>query len=364
MRSFDVYQQRLDEVSRSFALCIPQLRPPFRDHVALAYLLMRVLDTVEDAPYSDDPGKSPTGGKPLQQRQFDRLRGFLRALPPATEVDAFVAAFPPGITDGERALLADTHALLEDGHGLAPATRAVIFGTVDRMALGMAAYQRRPQPLRLVDTEDVTRYCCFVAGVVGELLTQLWALHDDGPAPAMRLAYHFGLFLQKVNIVKDRHEDEAAGRFLVPDLDELLASVHVHAAGALEYIQALPPGERGYRTFCAWCLMLGADAIGRLPARAHGPLPSRRVETGELLARTAAIATDNAALSRLFAELMPPVQRAHVAPHRAPQLQPQPLAKPESAEWFRATLAAPLDAGELAELGIAVARTPSSALAG
>ena len=64
-----VLPARLDVVSRSFALCIPQLEPPFRDHVALAYLLLRVLDTVEDAPFTD-------GG--LQQRQFERLRGFLR----------------------------------------------------------------------------------------------------------------------------------------------------------------------------------------------------------------------------------------------------------------------------------------------
>ncbi|HEX4453359.1 MAG TPA: squalene/phytoene synthase family protein [Kofleriaceae bacterium] len=344
MRSPEFYQQRLALVSRSFALCIPQLQPPFRELVAHAYLLMRVLDTVEDAPYAD---------KPLQQRQFERLRGFLRALPARAEIDAFVAAFPTDLSAGERALLDDTYALLEDGHALAPDERAAIFGTVDRMALGMAAYQSRPQPLRLVDTEDVTRYCCFVAGIVGEMLTHLWALHHTEPAPPMRLAYHFGLFLQKVNILKDRQEDEAAGRFLVPDRDDLVASVRDHALGALEYIQALPPSDRGYRTFCAWCLMLGAVTLDQRDALAHGPLPSRRVETAELLARTAAIASDNAALRRQFAELMPRLARVTRRP---------PLAKPESAEWFRATLAAPLSVGELAALGLASARP--SALAG
>ena len=49
MRPWSYYQHWLDVVSRSFALCIPQLEPPFRDHVGLAYLLFRVLDTVEDA---------------------------------------------------------------------------------------------------------------------------------------------------------------------------------------------------------------------------------------------------------------------------------------------------------------------------
>src|SRR5204862_458636 len=49
MRSPEFYQGHLDAVSRSFALCIPQLAAPFRQHVALSYLLLRVLDTVEDA---------------------------------------------------------------------------------------------------------------------------------------------------------------------------------------------------------------------------------------------------------------------------------------------------------------------------
>ena len=53
MRSGEFYQRHLDGVSRSFALCIPQLDQPFQERVALSYLLLRVLDTVEDAPFAD-----------------------------------------------------------------------------------------------------------------------------------------------------------------------------------------------------------------------------------------------------------------------------------------------------------------------
>jgi len=118
VRPSTFYQQRLDAVSRSFALCIPQLEPPFRDHVALAYLLMRVLDTVEDAPFAD---------KRAQAEQFERWRGFLRALPSQAEVDAFAAGFPEdGLNDSERALLGDTYALLEDAHALPTAAAASV----------------------------------------------------------------------------------------------------------------------------------------------------------------------------------------------------------------------------------------------
>jgi len=330
VRPSTYYQQWLDMVSRSFALCIPQLEPPLRDQVSLAYLLLRVLDTVEDAPFTDQA---------TQQRQFDRLRAFLRTMPARTEVEAFVAAFPTQLTEGERSLLGETFALLEDGHALPAPARAATFRAMDRMAMGMAAYMRRPSPLRLLDVEDVARYCCFVAGVVGEMLTELWALGRSDPSPPIPLAYQFGLFLQKVNILKDQEEDEAAGRFLVPDRSQLLASLSSNADGALAYLQALPCHDRAYRTFCAWSLMLGAVTVAQLDQ----PKLSRRTETAQLLARTAAIADDNDALGLQFAELMPELPELAGGP---------PLAKPESFDWFRHTLAAPLSDAELRRLGL------------
>jgi phytoene/squalene synthetase len=291
MRSGDFYQRHLDAVSRSFALCIPQLDQPFRERVALSYLLLRVLDTVEDAPFHD---------RQLQQRQFEAFRRFVRMPPARAQVDVFRASFLDQITDGERNLLADTQAFLEDAHQLPAGARGVIFSAIERMAQGMAAYQLRPVPLRLIDLEDVTRYCCIVAGLVGELLTRLWALGGESP-PRMIFAYRFGLFLQKVNILKDR-------------------------------------AERGYRTFCAWSLMLGASSLSSM----EGPRESHRAQTLTLLARTAAIAQDNEALRRQFAELLP----------RLPELRPRaPVAKPESAERFVQILDAPLSESELLDLG-------------
>ena len=328
MRSPDFYQRHLDAVSRTFALCIPRLEAPFRERVALSYPLLRVLDTVEDAPFSD---------RLLQQRQFNSFRQFLEERPTRAQVDAFRSGFPGGLTEGERALLADTEAFLEDAWELPPGAREVVFGAIGRMALGMAAYARRPAPLRLLDVEDVSRYCCIVAGLVGELLTRLWAVGGGAP-PRMLLAYRFGLFLQKVNILKDQPEDEAAGRFLVPNRRDILASLRADGQGALSYLTSLPRGERGYRTFCAWSLMLGAAALAQL----DGPRQSRRAETLALLARTAEIVQDDDALRRQFAELMP----------QLPEVRGRtPLAKPEADDWFVRTLDPPMRVEELVELG-------------
>ena len=328
MRSHEFYQRHLEAVSRSFALCIPQLEAPFGPQVALSYLLLRVLDTVEDAAFPD---------KSLQQRQFNAFRQLLANRPSVAQIDAFRSSFPAGITDGEHNLLADTAAFVEDYHQLPAAARGIVFSAIDRMAQGMAGYARRSDPLRLVDLEDVSRYCCIVAGLVGELLTRLWALGGQ-TAPPMVLAYRFGLFLQKVNILKDQAEDEAVGRFLVPDRREILSSLRADAAGALSYLTSLPPGERGYRIFCAWSLMLGADALAQM----DGPRESRRAQTMSLLGRTAEIAQDDEALRRQFAELLP----------RFPEVRLRaPLAKPEPPEWFVRTLDAALSEDDLIEVG-------------
>jgi phytoene/squalene synthetase len=339
MRSPEFYQRHLDAVSRSFALCIPQLEPPFRDRVALSYLLLRVLDTVEDAPFAD-------GLK--QQRLFDTFQKFLQKRPTTADVDAFQASFEGGLSDGERVLLADTQAFLDDAHELPAPARKVVLGTIARMGRGMAGYARRGNPLRLLDLEDVCRYCCIVAGLVGELLTRLWALRGGEP-PSMLSAYRFGLFLQKVNILKDQPEDEAQGRFLVPDRNELLASLRGDAEGALAYLTSLPVAERGYRVFCAWSLMLGAASLAQLDL----PRESRRAETMKLLARTVEIAQDDDKLRRHFAELMP----------KLPELLPRaPARKPEPASWFVRTLDAPLSSEDLIELG-ALSAAPPRAIA-
>jgi phytoene/squalene synthetase len=328
MQSQEFYQRHLDAVSRSFALCIPRLDLPFGPRVALSYLLLRVLDTVEDAAFPDPR---------VQQRQFVAFRQFLSSPPSPAQVAGFVASFPAGITDGERNLLADTRVFLEDFHELPAAARAIVGSAIDRMAQGMAVYARRPAPLRLLDLEDVNRYCCIVAGVVGELLTRLWALGGGSP-PEMLHAYRFGLFLQKVNILKDQAEDEAAGRFLVPDRRELLASLRLDAQGALAYLTSLPESERGYRTFCAWSLMLGASALSQLDS----PRESRRAQTLGLLGRTAEIAQDDEELVRQFEGLLPALPEARFRP---------PIPKPEPSEWFVRMLEAPLSALELSQLG-------------
>ena len=81
----DYYQGFLDEVSRSFAFCIRELREPLRSQVALAYLLCRILDTNEDAHFTD---------RWQQLRLMNEFGGFLIKPPSRQKVALWLDQMP------------------------------------------------------------------------------------------------------------------------------------------------------------------------------------------------------------------------------------------------------------------------------
>lgn len=63
--------------------------------------------------------------------------------------------------------------------------------------------------------EEYNRYCHFVAGLVGEGLSRLFVvsgLESSSLSKELRLSDQMGLFLQKVNIIRDYLEDYVDGR--------------------------------------------------------------------------------------------------------------------------------------------------------
>ena len=88
------------------------------------------------------------------------------------------------------------------------------------MAGGMADYQDSETLAGLENMAAMDRYCYFVAGVVGEMLTEVFC--DYSPEIAarreqmMRLAVSFGQGLQMTNILKDIWDDRARGACWLP----------------------------------------------------------------------------------------------------------------------------------------------------
>jgi hypothetical protein len=116
MQDASFYRAHLEKVSRSFSYSILQLSPPFRDWTALAYLLCRALDTVEDAAWED---------RSLQAHQFATFATLLRNPATTDVVQRWADAFPR-IPDEERALLNDFHVLLSELHRMPVRVRGSI----------------------------------------------------------------------------------------------------------------------------------------------------------------------------------------------------------------------------------------------
>jgi phytoene/squalene synthetase len=334
------YQNHLDQVSRSFAFCIRKLEEPLRMQVSLSYLLCRVLDTIEDSNWSE---------KTLQLAHYELFESFIESVPEAETVNRWVSSFPDSIPESEKNCLKDSFLLFQDLHAQAPAVYQIIRNTVLRMDHGMRHYSTGE--LKLKNLKEVNQYCYFVAGVVGELLTKLFLEYRpsfQANPDLMKDAFHFGLFLQKINLLKDQLGDEKEGRFLIPSRELVMESVRENARGSLRYLTALPKEEAGFRTFCAWSLFLGLATIPFMQesySQGSGIKISRDA-TEALLSEIEKIVSDDQAILAQGEECLALIPKAKTA------LKMDASSHSQNDEWFHKISGDVLRREELNELGI------------
>lgn len=335
----DFYQKHLDRVSRSFAACIPQLEQPLRQYVSLTYLVCRILDSVEDARWRrlseqmkafqlfDDLLNDPSRVEALDVRLLNRLEG---------------------LSEGEMELLKDSKQVFRDLHSTPGPVRQAIQTMVRSMSDGMKHFagQRSQGFLRLNGLREVNQYCFFVAGVVGETLASL-LVAVDSRIPLSReflfQAHQFGLFLQKVNLLKDQFKDEKEGRFLVPSREDLYNSLRADAQGAWGYIRSIPLEHRGYRIFCLWSLFLGLKTLPLLKQQsAEQDEPKlRREETVQLFQDLQHVVSDQWQLDKLFEAAMAQADFANLKIDTLPQ---------EADSWFLRCYQGALERADLSRL--------------
>ena len=316
----------LPAVSRTFALSIEALPVDLRDAVRTAYLLCRIVDTVEDE------AKLPWAHRLALFDEFDSLiQDDTRA------VEAF-EQMSTSLHDHDQSaeLCRRAGCVFRVYRGLSPRQRAAIRPHVLEMANGMREYARRADTeggLQLRDIPDLERYCYFVAGTVGKLLTDLFLEHcpleDEGPVRTN--AVGFGLGLQLTNIVKDVAVDferddcflparlaEAHGislrQLLQPEHREAGLSVvravcsraRHHLAAARDYTLAWP-ADRGaqVRLFCSVPLALAIATLAHVEEGSEtlvlGKVPKiSRAATQHLFSRALSAVESDAALAQLF----------------------------------------------------------------
>ncbi|EQD56062.1 Squalene/phytoene synthase, partial [mine drainage metagenome] len=195
--------------------------------------------------------------------------------------------------EAERDLVHRLPLVLQVTNALTLVQRTAIVNCLNVMSHGMYEFQSRAS-LRGLDTlHDLDRYCYCVAGVVGEMLTELFI--DFEPALAehrsamMRLAVQFGQGLQMTNILKDQWEDRNHGVCWLPQdvfarhgmrlielqpgqqnehygeaLSELIGIAHAHVRHALEYTLLIPARHSGMRRFCMLSIGLAVLTLRNL----------------------------------------------------------------------------------------------------
>jgi len=175
-----------------------------------------------------------------------------------------------GVGEGdERKLLQNFSKAHRVFSALAPQSQDVIMDITKRMAQGMAEFVKKDLGQGTADISQYNRYCHFVAGLVGEGLSRLFAasgLENESLNNEVFLSDQMGLFLQKTNIIRDYLEDYVDGRAFWPQSVWKKYSV----TGDLGYFARVMSSGAEYRNDakknCLCCLNeLVTDALELVP---------------------------------------------------------------------------------------------------
>jgi farnesyl-diphosphate farnesyltransferase len=282
----DAFQtELLKGVSRTFALTIPQLPSPLYGPVANAYLLCRIVDTIEDE----------VSLTPEQKSYF--CSEFIDVVKTGLNSEPFAAELAPLLSDktlpAEHTLIHVMPRVIEITHSFDPEQIDALAECVATMAEGMSAFQSQNLHHGLATLADLDKYCYYVAGCVGEMLAKLFCHYSPAIAEhrdeLLRLSVSFGQGLQMTNILKDIWDDAERGVCWLPQdifretgfdlkkqtpdandptykegLTHLIGIAHGHLRNALRYTQLLPAHETGLRNFCLWALGMAVLTLKKI----------------------------------------------------------------------------------------------------
>ena len=332
MNDWEFCQNSLGAVSRSFSTPIRALPGDLQVAVTCGYLLCRIVDTIED-----DAKLGPSERDTL-------FEVFLGVVERGEAPDAFIELCDrfEGESD-ERTLARNLDRVMRVFCALPEPMQRACIPWVAEMSRGMALYCHRPAGedglQAILTVADLERYCYFVAGTVGHMLTELFVQSISPPLePGRRrdLREHaeaFGLGLQLVNILKDVTDDRERGVSFVPRsvcaavgvglehlcepahrdaahraVQPLFALAHGYLDRAFAYCLAIPPHAREIRLFCLLPLWMAVRTLVHAKGNDAQFVPGEAVkisreEVTRLVADCLQRCQDDAALREGYAAL-------------------------------------------------------------
>jgi farnesyl-diphosphate farnesyltransferase len=261
-------EELLEKTSRTFALAIPLLEAPLREQVVVAYLLLRIADTFEDAARWSPKVRCRALG------DFSEMlvRAGQLVVRDHTTIAQWVATSPSDDPHYLQ-LVRETPRVLTALASYGPVVRSVIVRHVLRTCDGMSrtvSQGNHDGTVTLTSVQSLRDYCYIVAGIVGELLTDLFVEQTPALVSVRDTlddhAVAFGEGLQLVNILKDRATDAVEGRKFLPDaidISEIFSLARADLMCAQTYITTLQDNgaHRGIVAFCALPVLLAWEAL-------------------------------------------------------------------------------------------------------
>ncbi len=273
LSDFELQDYLLKGVSRTFALTIPQLPHELRYAVSNAYLLCRIVDTIED-----EPALSGDQKKQLCEQFENVIRGKTN---PEEFTDDLSGLLSKATIPEEHELIELTPRVINITRSFDTEIREALQQCVNIMTRGMVRFQIDNRSFGLQNLNELDQYCYYVAGVVGEMLTRLFCHYssniEKNRNQLLELAVSFGQGLQMTNILKDMWEDNSRSACWLPrdifvsgdstlqnleaihkdekfseGLNYLIEITHGHLSNALNYVLLIPENEKGIRKFCLW----------------------------------------------------------------------------------------------------------------
>lgn len=318
----------LEGVSRTFALTIPQLPAGLYGPVANAYLLCRIVDTIEDEVSLS------------AERKKYFCSQFTEVVKTGRSAAAFARELAPELSSqtlpAEHALIRVSPRVVAITHGFDAYQRRALADCVNIMANGMPLFQSQNLHGGLPDLADLNRYCYVVAGCVGEMLAKLFCHYSPDMArqevQLLALSVSFGQGLQMTNILKDIWDDIERGVCWLPQdvfaetgfdlkkltfatdderfrqgLSRLIGIAYGHLRNALAFTKLIPRRETGIRNFCLWALGMAVLTLRKIKQnldfkRSDQVKISRKSVKATILA-TRMLGRSNTLLTLLFEKL-------------------------------------------------------------
>lgn len=275
----------LKRVSRSFTKAIQLLDPNKRKIVKVMYLLFRIPDTIEDS-------KLDNYQKKIFSEQFIEKIG----KPHLILNEYFYESVKKGIIDEHDKILFNPMSIKKVHEAFQLINRGVKETAITQlrtMQEGTLKFQTDSIRINGVryycpTYEKLNEYCYFVAGTVGELLTDIVKITDNVELDRDK-SINFGRLLQKVNIIKDVRKDFKEGRCYWPNmndgvteladikedfinispsqLEEMILDAAEEIPGTKEYIASIPKNINGYLSFCRLISYMATETL--LLAKTH-----------------------------------------------------------------------------------------------